>query len=78
MLVAFLMGFSCGLPLMLTGQVLQAWMKDAGVELTVIGLYALVGLPYTCKFLWAPVFDRFIPSFLGRRRGWLLSVQIAQ
>ena len=77
MLVAFLMGFSCGLPLMLTGQVLQAWMKDAGVELTVIGLYALVGLPYTCKFLWAPVFDRFIPSFLGRRRGWLLSVQIA-
>ena len=77
MLVAFLMGFSCGLPLMLTGQVLQAWMKDAGVELTVIGLYALVGLPYTCKFLWAPVFDRFIPSFLGCRRGWLLSVQIA-
>lgn len=76
MLVALLMGFSCGLPLLLTGSVLQAWMREVGVDLKTIGLYTLVGLPYTCKFLWAPVFDRFILPFLGRRRGWLLVVQI--
>lgn len=70
------MGFSCGLPLLLTGSVLQAWMREVGVDLKTIGLYTLVGLPYTCKFLWAPVFDRFILPFLGRRRGWLLVVQI--
>ena len=77
MLVALMMGFSCGLPLLLTGSVLQAWMREEGVDLKLIGLYALVGLPYTCKFLWAPLFDRFIPPFLGRRRGWLLMAQIA-
>ncbi len=77
MLVALLMGFSCGLPLLLTGSVLQAWMREEGVDLTTIGLYSLVGLPYTCKFLWAPVFDHFIPPFLGRRLGWLLAAQTA-
>jgi PAT family beta-lactamase induction signal transducer AmpG len=77
MLVALLMGFSCGLPLLLTITLLQAWMKEAGVDLTVIGLMALVGLPYTLKFLWAPILDRFTPPFLGRRRGWLLVVQSA-
>ena len=77
MLVALLMGFACGLPLLLTGSVLQAWMREEGIDLKLIGLYALVGLPYTCKFLWAPVFDRFIPPFLGRRRGWLLMAQVA-
>lgn len=76
MLVSFMMGFSCGLPLLLTISVLQAWMQQEGVDLAVIGLMALVGLPYTLKFLWAPVLDRFIPPFLGRRRGWLLMVQI--
>lgn len=76
MLVSFLMGFSCGLPLLLTTSVLQAWMQQEGVDLTVIGLMALVGLPYTLKFLWAPVLDRFIPPFLGRRRGWLLIIQL--
>ncbi len=76
MLVSFLMGFSCGLPLLLTISVLQAWMQQEGVDLTVIGLMALVGLPYTLKFLWAPVLDRFVPPFLGRRRGWLLIIQI--
>lgn len=76
MLVSFLMGFSCGLPLLLTISVLQAWMQQEGVDLTVIGLMALVGLPYTLKFLWAPVMDRFIPPFLGRRRGWLLIIQL--
>jgi PAT family beta-lactamase induction signal transducer AmpG len=77
MLVALLMGFSCGLPLLLTITVLQAWMKEEGVDLAVIGMMALVGLPYTLKFLWAPVMDRFTPPFLGRRRGWLLVVQSA-
>jgi len=77
MLVAFVMGFNSGLPLLLTMSVLQAWMTDAGVDLTVIGLFALVGLPYTLKFLWAPFLDRFTLPFLGRRRGWLLVAQIA-
>lgn len=77
MLVSFLMGFSSGLPLLLTITVLQAWMKEEGVDLTVIGLMALIGLPYTLKFLWAPVLDRFTLPFLGRRRGWLLVAQIA-
>jgi PAT family beta-lactamase induction signal transducer AmpG len=77
MLVSLVMGFACGLPLLLTSTVLQAWMKDVGVDLTLIGLMALVGLPYTLKFLWAPFFDRFTLSALGRRRGWLLTAQIA-
>ncbi len=77
MLVALVMGFSCGLPLLLTVSLLQAWMKDEGVDLAVIGLMALVGLPYTLKFLWAPIFDRFTLPFLGRRRGWLILVQLA-
>ncbi len=76
MLVSFIMGFACGLPLLLTSTVLQAWMKDEGVDLTVIGLMALVGLPYTLKFLWAPFLDRFTLSLLGRRRGWLLLAQV--
>ncbi|NLB06419.1 MAG: AmpG family muropeptide MFS transporter [Desulfobulbaceae bacterium] len=76
MLVAFLMGFACGVPLLLTGSVLQAWMTEEGVDLTVIGLYSLVGLPYTLKFLWAPVFDRFTLPLFGRRRGWMLVTQV--
>ena len=77
MLVSFLMGFSCGLPLLLTSTLLQAWMKKAGIDLAMIGLIALVGLPYTLKFLWAPFLDRFTISSMGRRRGWLLLAQIA-
>jgi PAT family beta-lactamase induction signal transducer AmpG len=77
MLVALVMGFACGLPLLLTISVLQAWMKDEGVDLTVIGMMALVGIPYTLKFLWAPFLDRFTLPFLGRRRGWLLVAQMS-
>jgi len=77
MLVALIMGFSCGLPLLLTISVLQAWMQQEGVDLTVIGLMSLVGLPYTVKFLWAPFLDRYTLPFLGRRRGWLLMAQLA-
>ena len=77
MLVALLMGFSSGLPLLLTGSVLQAWMTDEGVDLGTIGLFALVGLPYTLKFLWAPLTDRYCFPFFGRRRGWLITIQLA-
>ena len=77
MVVALVMGFSCGVPLLLTISVLQAWMKKAGVDLTVIGTFSLVGLPYTLKFIWAPLFDRFTLPFLGRRKGWLLVAQVA-
>lgn len=76
MLVSLVMGFSCGLPLLLTITLLQAWMKDAGIDLATIGLMGFVGLPYTLKFLWAPVLDRYTPPFLGRRRGWLLVAQL--
>ncbi len=78
MLVALLMGFSSGLPLLLaTGSVLQAWLKEGGVDLGTIGLFALVGLPYTLKFLWAPLLDRYAPiAGMGRRRGWLILIQL--
>jgi len=76
MLAAFVMGFYSGLPLLLTGSVLQAWMKDSGVDLTTIGLFALVGTPYTLKFLWAPLFDRYRLFGRSRRRGWLVLVQV--
>lgn len=76
MLLAFIMGFSGGLPLLLTGSLLQAWMVDVDVDLGTIGLFALVGLPYTLKFVWAPVMDRYTPALLGRRRGWLFIWQL--
>ena len=76
MLVALLMGFASGLPLLLTGSVLQAWLKDGGIDIRAIGLFALVGLPYTLKFLWSPLFDRYAPPLLGRRRGWLVVTQV--
>lgn len=75
MLVALLMGFASGLPLLLTGSILQAWLKRSGIDLASIGVFALVGLPYTLKFLWAPLFDRYAPPLLGRRRGWMLATQ---
>ncbi len=77
MLVAFMMGFSSGLPLLLTIGILQAWMKEEGVNLTWIGMISLVQIPYSWKFVWAPILDRFTPPFLGRRRGWLLVAQLA-
>jgi PAT family beta-lactamase induction signal transducer AmpG len=76
MLVVLLLGFSSGVPLALVTGTLQAWMASAKVDLTVIGVFSLVGLPYTLKFLWAPLMDRYIPPFLGRRRGWMLMSQI--
>ena len=75
-LVLFL-GFSSGLPLALSGGTLQAWMAMSGIDIRTIGLFSLIGLPYTLKFLWAPVMDRFVPRLLGRRRGWLIMTQLA-
>ncbi len=76
MFVALIMGFACGMPLLLTMSVLQARMKEAAIDLTVIGLVNLVQIPYTWKFIWAPFLDRFIPPIFGRRRGWLVIAQI--
>ena len=76
-LLLLLLGFSSGLPLALTAGTLQAWLTVEGVDLKTIGWFALVGQPYTYKFLWAPLMDRFSLPFLGRRRGWLLVTQLA-
>lgn len=69
------LGFSSGLPLLLTGSTLQAWLKDAHVDLTLIGAAAILGLPYNFKFLWSPLLDAYPILGLGRRRGWLLLAQ---
>jgi PAT family beta-lactamase induction signal transducer AmpG len=75
-----LLGFASGLPLGLTGQAMQAWLSMDGIDLATIGFLSLVGLPYTFKFLWAPLMDRFEPwgleRLLGRRRGWLVLTQL--
>jgi MFS transporter, PAT family, beta-lactamase induction signal transducer AmpG len=70
------LGFASGLPLALTAGTLQAWLTVGGVDLKTIGIFTLVGLPYTLKFLWAPLMDRLVPPWLGRRRGWMLVMQI--
>ncbi|MEJ5348123.1 MAG: AmpG family muropeptide MFS transporter [Desulfosoma sp.] len=70
------LGFSSGLPLALTGSTLQAWMMSEKVDIRLIGLFSLVGLPYTLKVAWAPLMDRFPAPWLGRRRGWILTTQI--
>lgn len=71
------LGFSSGLPLALTSGTLQAWMAVSGVDLRTIGIFALVGLPYTLKFFWSPLMDRFVPPWLGRRRGWIVITQLS-
>ena len=77
MLVVLLTGFSSGLPYALTGVTLQAWLTSEGIDLTLIGLLGGVALAYALKFLWSPLMDRFVPPFLGRRRGWMLLCQLA-
>lgn len=77
MFIILLLGFSSGLPLALTGATLQAWMTDEKLPLTIIAYFSAVGLPYSLKFLWAPVMDRFVPPHFGRRRGWMLACQCA-
>ena len=75
--VVTVLGFASGLPLALTGQAMQAWLSVSGVDIATIGFLSLVGLPYTFKFLWAPLMDRFELPWLGRRRGWLVLTQLA-
>src|ERR1700721_1572024 len=79
-LIVLLLGFSSGLPLALSGSTLLVWMRESGVDLGTIGLFALVGTPYTLKFLWAPLTDALhVPFFtrtFGRRRGWLVFSQL--
>ena len=79
-LIVLLLGFSSGLPLALSGSTLLVWMRESGVDLGTIGLFALVGTPYTLKFLWAPLVDALhvplLTRLLGRRRGWLVFAQL--
>ena len=75
--VVTILGFASGLPLALTGQAMQAWLSLEGLDVATIGFLSLVGLPYTFKFLWAPLMDRFELPWLGRRRGWLVVTQLA-
>ena len=75
-LVALFLGFSSGLPLALSGGTLQAWLTVEGVYIKTIGLFTLVGLPYTLKFLWSPLLDRYVVPLFGRRRGWIWVFQV--
>ena len=77
MLICVFTGLASGMPLYVLLQLVPAWLRDEGVSLTEIGLFALVGVPYTWKFLWAPLMDRWVPPFLGRRRGWMVICQVA-
>lgn len=76
LVVVTLLGFASGLPLALTGQAMQAWLSMEGLDVATIGFLSLVGIPYTFKFLWAPLMDRFELPLLGRRRGWLVLTQL--
>jgi PAT family beta-lactamase induction signal transducer AmpG len=77
MLICVFIGFSAGLPLYLLINLLPAWLRTEGVDLKAIGLFALIGLPYTWKFLWSPLLDRFAIPWLGRRRGWMFAMHVA-
>ena len=77
MLICIVNGFTAGLPLYYIIQLVPAWLRSEGVDLKTIGLFALIGIPYTWKFIWSPLMDRFTPPFLGRRRGWMLITQVA-
>lgn len=76
MLICVFTGFSSGLPLYLLINLLPAWLRSEAVDLRAIGLFALIQLPFTWKFVWAPLLDRYTPPFLGRRRGWMLAMQV--
>ncbi len=77
MLICVFTGLASGMPLYVLLQLVPAWLRDQGVSLAEIGLFALVGIPYVWKFLWAPLMDRWIPPLLGRRRGWMFLCQLA-
>jgi MFS transporter, PAT family, beta-lactamase induction signal transducer AmpG len=75
LLAVLLLGFSSGLPLALTGSTLQAWFTEAHINLATIGALSLLGIPYTLKFLWAPLLDHYSFPRLGKRRGWIMATQ---
>lgn len=77
MLACVFLGFTSGMPLYVLFQLVPAWLRSSEVDLGTIGLFALVSLPYTWKFLWSPLMDRYRLPFLGRRRGWALITQVA-
>jgi len=76
MLLMLVLGFASGMPLALSGGTLTAWMVAEGIDIRTIGVFSLTGLPYAFKFLWSPLMDRYVPPFLGRRRGWMLVTQL--
>jgi MFS transporter, PAT family, beta-lactamase induction signal transducer AmpG len=76
MLTILFLGLASGIPLGIVLTVLQAWMTKSGIDLKTVGLAVLVQMPYTWKFVWSPLMDRFVPPFLGRRRGWMLLSQL--
>jgi PAT family beta-lactamase induction signal transducer AmpG len=76
MLTILCLGIAAGIPLGIVLTVLQAWMTKSGIDLKTVGLAVLVQMPYTWKFVWSPLMDRFVPPFLGRRRGWMLVSQL--
>jgi len=76
MLICLFQGLSSGMPIYVLIQLVPAWLRTEGVDLTTIGLFALLTIPYNWKFVWAPLLDRYRLPFLGRRRGWILLSQI--
>lgn len=74
--IVTILGFSSGLPLALSDSTLQGWLAVSNVDVTTIGLFSLLGVPYIFKFLWAPLLDRYCPPWLGRRRGWMAASQL--
>ncbi len=77
MLICIFTGFSSGMPLYVLYQLIPAWLRDVGVDLETIGLFALIGFPYTWKFVWSPLMDEVVPPLFGRRRGWAIVTQVA-
>ncbi|UDG82590.1 AmpG family muropeptide MFS transporter [Candidatus Vallotia cooleyia] len=81
MLICVFLGFTSGLPLFTLLNLMQAWLRSGGVDIKTIGLFALLQFPYTWKFVWAPLMDRFVPGFgtwrPGRRRSWMLLTQLS-
>ena len=76
MLICVFTGFSSGLPLYLLFNLVPAWLRSEHVDLKTIGLFALIQFPYTWKFLWSPLLDRYVVPAFGRRRGWMLLTQV--
>ncbi|HWK53354.1 MAG TPA: AmpG family muropeptide MFS transporter [Hyphomicrobiales bacterium] len=77
LLICVFLGLASGMPLYVLTQMIPGWLRSEQVDLATIGLFALLGLPYNWKFLWAPLMDRYRLPFLGRRRGWMLLTQVA-